>query len=110
MAGRAQALGAYRSLLKATRKSFAGDTLMLSESAAEIRRRRFEDNRSVASEAEIKRLLDEAKEASHFITHMIVQAKLGDHGGYVVKPGKEHAGGTLEIPSEQSLHKSIKEI
>lgn len=27
----------------------------------------------------------------------------------VVKPGKEHAGGTLEIPSEESLHKTIKE-
>ena len=54
---------------------------MITESAAEIRRR-FEDNRSVASEAEVKRLLDEAKEASHFITYMIVQAKLNERGGY----------------------------
>ena len=27
----------------------------------------------------------------------------------VVKPGKEHAGETLEIPSEESLNKSIEE-
>ncbi|KAG1371263.1 putative mitochondrial zinc maintenance protein 1, mitochondrial [Cocos nucifera] len=79
---------------------------MLSESAVEIRRR-FEENRSVTAEAEVKRLLDEAREASHFITHMIVQAQRSPTtGGFVVKPGKEHAGATLEIPSEESLSKS----
>lgn len=80
MASKAEVLAAYRSLLKATRKSFTGDTPMLSESEAEIRRR-FENNQSVALEAEVRRLLDETKEASHFITRMIVQTKLGflDH-------------------------------
>ncbi|XP_010921673.1 mitochondrial zinc maintenance protein 1, mitochondrial-like [Elaeis guineensis] len=104
--GGAEALGAYRALLRATRKTFAGDTLMLSESAAEIRRR-FEENRGVTAEAEVKRLLDEARQASHFITHMIVQAKRSSTtGGYVVRPSKEHAGATLEIPSEEILSKS----
>lgn len=79
--GGAQALAAYRALLRATRKTFAGDTLMLAESAAEIRRK-FEENRGVAEEAEVNRLLDEAREASHFISHMIVQAKLSSSGGY----------------------------
>ncbi|XP_008784742.2 mitochondrial zinc maintenance protein 1, mitochondrial-like [Phoenix dactylifera] len=105
MGGGVEALGAYRALLRATRKTFAGDTLMLSESAVEIRRR-FEENRGVTAEAEVKRLLDEARQASHFITHMIVQAKHSSTtGGYVVKPGKEHAGATLEIPSEEILSK-----
>ncbi|CAL9113170.1 unnamed protein product [Musa acuminata var. zebrina] len=103
--GGTQALAAYRALLRATRKTFAGDTLMMAESAAEIRRK-FEENRGVAAEAEVNRLLDEAREASHFISHMIVQAKLSSSGGYVVKPTKEHAGATLEVPSEEFLSKS----
>ncbi|URE24254.1 Complex 1 family protein, partial [Musa troglodytarum] len=82
--GGAQALAAYRALLRATRKTFAGDKLMLTESAAEIRRK-FEENRGVAAEAEVNRLLDEAREASHFISHMIVQAKLSSSGGYDAK-------------------------
>ncbi|KAJ8511074.1 hypothetical protein OPV22_001508 [Ensete ventricosum] len=103
--GATEAMAAYRALLRATRKTFAGDKLMLAESAAEIRRR-FEENRGVAPEADVKHLLDEAREASHFISHMIAQAKLSSSGGYVVKPTKEHAGATLEIPSEDVLSKS----
>ena len=78
---RAEALNAYRSLLRATRKSFAGDTVMLKGSAAEVRQK-FEENRGVTSEAEIQRLLGEAREASSFISTMIVQAKLNSRGGY----------------------------
>ncbi|KAG6477067.1 mitochondrial zinc maintenance protein 1, mitochondrial-like [Zingiber officinale] len=103
----AEALAAYRGLLRATRKTFAGDTLMLSASAVEIRQK-FEENRGVAAEAEVKRLLDEAREASHFISHMIVQAKLGSSGGFVVKPTEEHAGATMEIASEELLAKTEK--
>ncbi|OWM77942.1 mitochondrial zinc maintenance protein 1, mitochondrial [Punica granatum] len=99
---RGEALGAYRALLRATRKTFAGDSFILSESAAEIRAK-FESNRNVTSEPEIRRLLDEAGEASHFISTMIIQAKLNSRGGYVVKPGKEHAGATLELASEEIL-------
>ena len=54
---------------------------MLWESAAEVRKK-FEENRHVTSEAEVRRLLEEAREASHFISTMIVQAKLNDRGGY----------------------------
>lgn len=79
--GRGEALSAYRALLRATRKSFAGDTLMLTESAAEIRSK-FDQNRQVTSEAQIQKLLEEAREASHFITHMIVQATRNPNGGY----------------------------
>ncbi|KAI5650014.1 hypothetical protein M9H77_36019 [Catharanthus roseus] len=104
--GRAtEALRAYRQVLKATQKSFAGDTLMLRESAAEVRKK-FEENRHVSSEADVQRLLDEAREASQFISTMIVQAKLNNRGGYEVQLGKEHAEGTLEIPSEELLKKS----
>ncbi|KAI3516845.1 hypothetical protein L1887_15929 [Cichorium endivia] len=71
----------YRGLLRATRKSFAGDTVMLEGSAAEVRKK-FEENRHVTSEPEIQKLLDEAREASDFISNMIVQAKLNSHGGY----------------------------
>nr|ACU13281.1 unknown [Glycine max] len=103
---RGQVLSAYRALLKATRKSFSGDTMMLKESALEVRNK-FEENKSVSSQAEIQKLLLEAEEASHFITAMIVQAQLNpDSGTYLVKPGKEHAGATLELPSEEIIRKS----
>ncbi|KAK6120199.1 hypothetical protein DH2020_046105 [Rehmannia glutinosa] len=100
-----QAVQAYRAVLRATRQTFAGDTLMLRESAAEVRKK-FEENRHVTSPADLDRLLEEAREASHFISTMIVQAKLNERGGYEVKPGKEHAGATLEVPSEEILKKS----
>lgn len=77
----AEALRAYRAVLRATRKSFAGDTVMLKGSAEEVRKK-FEENRHVTSEEEIQRLLEEAREASHFISTMIVQARLNDRGGY----------------------------
>lgn len=77
---RAEVLSAYRAILRATRKTFAGDTLMLKESAAEVRRK-FEENRYVTSDTEIQRLLQEAGEASLFITNMIVQAKLNSNSG-----------------------------
>lgn len=76
-----EALIAYRALLRATRKSFAGDTEMLKASAAEIRNK-FEENRHVASDSDIPRLLEEAREATQFISTMIVQAKLNERGGY----------------------------
>uniref|UniRef100_A0A9I9DGM0 Complex 1 LYR protein domain-containing protein n=1 Tax=Cucumis melo TaxID=3656 RepID=A0A9I9DGM0_CUCME len=100
-----EVLSAYRSLLRATKKSFAGDTLMLTESASEIRRK-FQESRHVTSEAEIRKLLEEAREASHFISNMIVQAKRTSRGGYEMKPSKDHAGATLEVPSEELLRKS----
>ncbi|XP_061347336.1 mitochondrial zinc maintenance protein 1, mitochondrial [Gastrolobium bilobum] len=103
---RVEVLSAYRALLKATRKTFAGDTLMLKESAVEVRKK-FEENRNVTSNTEIQKLLEEAGEASHFITNMLVQAQLNsDAGSYVVKPGKEHAGAMLELPSEETIRKS----
>lgn len=76
-----EALSAYRALLRATRKTFAGDSLMLAESAVEIRRK-FEENRQVTSEADLQRLLGEARDASDFISTMIVQAKLNSRGDY----------------------------
>ncbi|OAY63906.1 mitochondrial zinc maintenance protein 1, mitochondrial [Ananas comosus] len=103
MAGRREGLAAYRALLRATRRTFAGDKLMLAESAAEIRRR-FEEA-SPAPEEEVRRRLEEAREAAHFISHMIVQAHRSPSGTFVVKPGKEHAGATLDIPSEDVLSK-----
>ncbi|KAM1449692.1 hypothetical protein ACFX15_007881 [Malus domestica] len=99
---RVEVLSAYRAVIRATRKSFAGDTPMLKGAAAEVRKK-FEENRHVTSEAEIESLLEQAREASRFISEMIVQAKLNPHGGYEVKPEKDHAGATLEVPSEELL-------
>ncbi|KAF3672032.1 putative pre-mRNA-splicing factor SF2-like isoform 1 [Capsicum annuum] len=80
--GRAvEALKAYRSVLKATHKAFAGDTFMLQKSAAEVRKK-FEENRHVTSEADIQRLLDDANDASEFISTMIVQAKATPSGAF----------------------------
>ncbi|THU56525.1 hypothetical protein C4D60_Mb11t18140 [Musa balbisiana] len=58
------------------------------------------------AEADVKLLLDEAGEACQFMSDMIAQVELISSGGYVVKPTKEHAGATLEIPSEDVLSKS----
>lgn len=98
-------LRAYREVLRATRKSFAGDNQMLKASAMEVRNK-FEENRGISSESEIRRLLGDAQEASNFISTMIVQARLSDRGAYEVKPCKEHAGATLEVPSNEILKKS----
>ncbi|CAA0832019.1 complex 1 family protein / LVR family protein [Striga hermonthica] len=76
-----EAIQAYRAVLRATRRTFAGDNVMLRESAAEVRKK-FEENRHVTSPADRGRLLEEAREASHFISTMIVQAKLNERGGY----------------------------
>ncbi|AES61778.1 putative complex 1 LYR protein [Medicago truncatula] len=101
-----QVLSAYRAVLKATRKSFVGDHHMLKGSAAEVRKQ-FEESRNVTSEAEIQKLLAQANEAAEFVSTMLVQAPLNnDAGSYVVKPEKEHAGATLEIPSEEIIRKS----
>ncbi|KAJ6319851.1 hypothetical protein OIU78_015285 [Salix suchowensis] len=105
MVKRGEALSAYRALLRATRKSLTGDSLMLKASASEVRKK-FEENRDASSETEIQKLLGEAREASDYVATMIVQAKLNDRGGYV-KPDKDHAGATLEIPSEEILRKSV---
>ncbi|ERN02257.1 hypothetical protein AMTRI_Chr02g222710 [Amborella trichopoda] len=100
-----EALGAYRALLRATRKSFTGDNFMLEQSSKEIRRK-FEENRYVSSETELRKLLDDASEASHFVSNMIVQAKLNSTGSYEVKTSKDHAGLTMEVPSEENLPKA----
>ncbi|MCL7027866.1 hypothetical protein MKW94_017272 [Papaver nudicaule] len=81
MSRTAEVLKAYRSVLRSTRKSFKGDTVMLNESAVEVRKK-FEENRFVSSDAEIDRLVGEAHEAASFISVMIVQAKLSPQGGY----------------------------
>ncbi|XP_074279008.1 mitochondrial zinc maintenance protein 1, mitochondrial [Silene latifolia] len=101
---RTEVLKAYREILKATRKTFAGDTQMLKASAMEVRHK-FDENKHVVSESDIQKHLDEARETAHFISTMIVQAKLNERGGYEVKPSKDHAGATLEVPSEEILKK-----
>ncbi|KAK1385149.1 mitochondrial zinc maintenance protein 1, mitochondrial [Heracleum sosnowskyi] len=102
-----EALSAYRAILRATRKSFKGDDLMLRESAKEVRKN-FEENRFVNSAPEIQTLLNNAREAADFISNMIVQAKPNDRGTYEVKPSTEHAGATLEVVSEELLKKCEK--
>ncbi|KAL6619379.1 hypothetical protein ACP70R_034518 [Stipagrostis hirtigluma subsp. patula] len=102
----AEGLAAYRAVLRAARRTFAGDRLMLQESAVEIRRR-FEDHRGLAPGSdEAARALADARDAAHFITHMIVQAQRAPSGSFgIVKPEKVHAGATLEVPSEEILSK-----
>ncbi|RCV18074.1 hypothetical protein SEVIR_3G277800v4 [Setaria viridis] len=105
MAAAAEGLAAYRLVLRAARRTFAGDRLMLQESAVEIRRR-FEDHRGLAPGSdELARALEDAREAAFFIGHGIVQATRGPSGSFVVKPESAHAGATLEVPSEEILSK-----
>lgn len=97
-----EALSAYRALLRARKKSFAGDLPMLTQSAKEIRSK-FEENRAVSSTSEIQKLLQDAREATDFLTNMVVQAKLTDRGNYEIRLDKEHEGATLEIPAEEKV-------
>ncbi|KAK1293372.1 hypothetical protein QJS10_CPB17g01294 [Acorus calamus] len=101
-----EAVAAYRALLRATRRTFAGDSLMLSQSAAEVRRH-FDEHRDETDQTKIREQIDGAREAVHFVSNMIVQAKLSSRGTYEVKPEKDHAGATLEVPSEEILKKSV---
>jgi complex III assembly factor LYRM7 len=78
----AEGLAAYRAVLRAARRTFSGDDLMLTESAVEIRRR-FEEHRRLAPGSEdAARALSEAREAAHFITNMIVQAQRAPSGSF----------------------------
>jgi complex III assembly factor LYRM7 len=78
----AEGLAAYRAVLRAARRTFTGDQLMLTESAVEIRRR-FEEHRSLAPGSEdAVRALSDAREAAHFITNMIVQAQRAPSGSF----------------------------
>ncbi|KMZ67123.1 Mitochondrial zinc maintenance protein 1, mitochondrial [Zostera marina] len=97
-----EVLTAYRSLLRAAKKAFTGDKQMVQGASAEIRKK-FEENRGVKSEDEIKKLLGMAEEGSQFLATMVVQAELNESGNYELKPDKEHAGKTLEIPCNESL-------
>uniref|UniRef100_K3ZAW1 Complex 1 LYR protein domain-containing protein n=1 Tax=Setaria italica TaxID=4555 RepID=K3ZAW1_SETIT len=82
MAAAAEGLAAYRLVLRAARRTFAGDRLMLQESAVEIRRR-FEDHRGLAPGSdELARALEDAREAAFFIGHGIVQATRGPSGSF----------------------------
>ncbi|GFQ03914.1 hypothetical protein PHJA_002535200 [Phtheirospermum japonicum] len=52
------------------------------DSASEVLKN-FEENCHVTSPADLSHLLEEAREASQFISTIIVQAKLNKRGGYV---------------------------
>lgn len=85
-AAAAEGLAVYRAVLRAARRTFAGDRLMLAESAVEIRRR-FEEHRGLApGSGEAARALSDAREAAHFITHMIVQAQRAPSGSFGTSP------------------------
>ncbi|XP_024315738.1 mitochondrial zinc maintenance protein 1, mitochondrial isoform X2 [Brachypodium distachyon] len=83
-----EGLAAYRAVLRAARRTFSGDQLMLTESAVEIRRR-FEDHRGLAPGSDdAARALSEAREAAHFITNMIVQAQRSPSGSFALEEHK----------------------
>ncbi|KAL7129125.1 hypothetical protein ABFS83_13G042900 [Erythranthe nasuta] len=89
---------AYRAVQRATCQTFAGDTIMLRESAAEARKK-FEENRLVNSPADLSRHPKEGNEATRFISTMIVQAKLNDRGGYGMTNNKPSSPSSNPIPT-----------
>lgn len=99
MAGR-DAVTLFRELLRARRKCFAGDARMLKLSRTQIRDS-FDQNRHVSDPSLLDQLFVEGQEAIHVFTNDIVQAKLNERGNYELKPGMEHAGSTLEVPSPE---------
>ncbi|KAH9314036.1 hypothetical protein KI387_022663, partial [Taxus chinensis] len=78
---REEVIAVYRALMRARKKSFAGDDIMLTQSAKEIRSK-FEENRSVSSATDIQKLVKDAKEAADFLLNMVVQARLTERGTY----------------------------
>ncbi|KAI5077984.1 hypothetical protein GOP47_0007808 [Adiantum capillus-veneris] len=100
MTGR-DAVALFRGLLRARRKCFAGDLLMLKESRSQIRAS-FDQNRQVSDPSRLDQLFLEGQEAIHVFTNLIVQGKLNERGNYEIKPRMEHAGSTLEVPSPEA--------
>ena len=73
----------YRSLLRAARETFAGDSFALGEARKELRVQ-FDSNRDLTSESEIRECLETAREADEFLRNNIAQARLTSEGNYSV--------------------------
>ncbi|KAH7422651.1 hypothetical protein KP509_12G018800 [Ceratopteris richardii] len=100
MAAQRDAITLFRGLLRARRKCFAGDARMMQESRAQIRAS-FDQNRDVSDSSRLDQLFLEGQEAIHVLTNLIVQGKVNERGNLEIKPGMEHIGATLELPSAE---------
>ncbi|CAI7914561.1 unnamed protein product [Closterium sp. NIES-53] len=78
---RPSALSAYRTLLRAIRKSFPGDQHANSAGRAEVRGH-FEGNRGEADERRLAELERDARDAAEMLRTMVVQARLNDRGNF----------------------------
>ncbi|CAI5483605.1 unnamed protein product [Closterium sp. Yama58-4] len=78
---RPSALSAYRTLLRAIRKSFPGDQHAQSAGRAEVRGH-FEGNRGEADERRLAELERDARDAAEMLRTMVVQARLNERGNY----------------------------
>ncbi|GAQ77757.1 hypothetical protein KFL_000030350 [Klebsormidium nitens] len=90
MSSSAAALAGFRHLLRAQRKSFAGDSVMQAGAVKEIRSH-FEKNRDASDPEEVQKLVAGCYDAADFLSTFVVQAELNDRGNYEMKLQPEHA-------------------
>ena len=76
-------LQAYRGLLRAARKTFAGDAFALSEAGRELRVQ-FEAGRGLEGAAAAE-ALEAARDAEEFLLNNVSQARINDRGNFHVE-------------------------
>ena len=96
MAAPQTAVGAYRALLRAQRRLFAGDLPARAAARAETRGRFLEQ--ADASADEVPTLVNDAYEASLFIQQNIAQTVLNERGNYEMKATQDHIREGTEPP------------
>eukprot|EP01024_Parvocaulis_polyphysoides_P029297 TRINITY_DN26444_c0_g1_i5.p4 TRINITY_DN26444_c0_g1~~TRINITY_DN26444_c0_g1_i5.p4 ORF type:complete len:112 (+),score=18.91 TRINITY_DN26444_c0_g1_i5:589-924(+) len=107
-----QIFSAYRTLRRASLKTFQGDEMMLAEGAKKIREA-FESYRLETDPGKIEQLLKDAADAAEFLRTSIVQAKMNERGSYELKIDDEIANDkgnyVFQTPSMDLLKEKRKD-
>jgi complex III assembly factor LYRM7 len=95
-AARHPVAASFRALLRAVAETFRGDAQALRTCRAEARKQ-FRAHASERDGARIARLVEDARDAAHFLRESVVQAQLNAQGNYAMQlkpqPGSGGVGG-----------------
>ncbi|KAG2373657.1 hypothetical protein C9374_011946 [Naegleria lovaniensis] len=94
MSSKLTSLSAYRSLLRASRLVFNGDTRTLNLSLRQIRTE-FEKNRFEKDEKKIQKLISDAQEASSFLISSVLQG-VKEQDGFKIRLNKKQVEANLD--------------
>ncbi len=86
---RAQVLGAYKSLSRASRQLFAGDSYAIQQSKQQLRQQIFA-NKNETNVEKINNGINDMKDVEALIRHNFVQARLNERGNYAVNLSAQH--------------------